>query len=120
MYLGILLINVVFLTICTKYYLSYSVRLYAKAFKKKFPKQYEILAIFLKKTSRKIVNKNNFLRRFLSNRDETKIEEHEESKSVKVLESLKTFEKIGYGNRKIKKIDERAISSKKCGFLIKK
>ena len=123
MYLGILLINIVFLTIWATYYLSYSLRLYARAFRKKFPKQYEILAIFLKKTGSRITSKNSFLGKFLSRKDEPKKkEEHKEqlSESVKILESLKSFEKIGYGNRKIKKIDMRALSPKKCAFLEKK
>jgi len=118
MYFGILLINIVFFTFWTKYYLSYLVRLYAKAFKKKFPKQYEILVIFLKKTSSKIVNKNTLLGKFLSRREEPKIKENKDelSRSVRV----KSFEKIGYEKRKIKKIGPRALSPKKMLFPEKK
>lgn len=50
-YIIILLLNISFLVFWGIYYIRYSVKVYAKAFRNRFPRQYELLAVFLKKTN---------------------------------------------------------------------
>ena len=64
-YVVILLINIAFMVVWTGYYLRYSLKLYAQVFRKRFPKQYELLYTFLKKTSSSLTKnrRNNLFRK---------------------------------------------------------